>query len=128
MNTKFLMAASAILMAFIGIILIFLPEEIANYFGFVSTGFSSLLLQIMGALYMAFATLNWMAKANVIGGIYSKPVAMGNFAHFFIAGLSIVKHAFSNQTDMFIWSLAIVYSIFAILFAIVAFGNPIKKI
>lgn len=114
-------------MGLAGIILIFLPEEIANYAGFASTNFNLLLLQVLGALYFAFALLNWMAKANLIGGIYSKPVAIGNFAHFFIAGLTIVKSAFVSQHVIALWIGAIIYCIFAILFAIVVFGNPLKE-
>lgn len=127
MNTKLLMMANAILMGTAGIILTFLPDDIANYAGLASTGLSPLLLQVLGALYFAFALLNWMAKANLIGGIYSKPVAMGNFAHFFIAGLAIIKSAFANEAMVALWIGAIVYSIFAIMFGIVAFGNPIKR-
>ncbi len=127
MNTKLLMMASAILMGVVGVAFTFLPEEIAHYAGLTATNFSSLFFQILGALYFAFALLNWMAKANLIGGIYSKPVAMGNFAHFFIAGIAITKSAFAHQTVIALWIGAIIYVIFAILFAIVAFGNPIKE-
>lgn len=126
MNTKHLMMASAILMGITGIILIFLPDEIADYAGLTSTNLPPLLLQVLGALYFSFALLNWMAKANLIGGIYSKPVAMGNFAHFFIAGLSIMKSAIANQNIIELWVVGIIYCIFAILFAVVGFGNPLK--
>ena len=118
--------ASAILMGITGIILIFLPDEIADYAGLTSTNLPPLLLQVLGALYFSFALLNWMAKANLIGGIYSKPVAMGNFAHFFIAGLSIMKSAIANQNIIELWAVGIIYCIFAILFAVVGFGNPLK--
>lgn len=127
MNTKFLMMASAITMGFVGALFTFMSEEIIVYAGSASTDLNILFLQLLGALYLAFAILNWMAKANLIGGIYSKPVAMGNFAHFFIAGITIVKSAFVNQAVMELWVGAIIYSIFAIMFAIVAFGNPLKK-
>lgn len=126
MNTKFLMSASAILMGIAGIILIFLPDEIANSAGLASTDFSLLLLQVLGSLYFAFAVLNWLAKANLIGGIYSKPVAVGNFAHFCIAGLALVKGAFVSQNGLALWVGAAIYCIFAILFAVVAFGNPLN--
>lgn len=127
MNTKFLMVASAITMGIAGLLFTFLPEEIIEYAGSVSADLNILFLQLLGALYLAFAILNWTAKANLIGGIYSKPVALGNFAHFFIAGITIIKSAFANQAVMGLWVGAIIYFIFAIMFAIVAFGNPLKK-
>ena len=119
--------ASALLMGIAGIALTFLPVEIANYASLTPTDLSSLLFQILGALYFAFAILNWMAKANLIGGIYSKPVAMGNFAHFFIAGIAIIKSAFANQDVILLWIGGIIYALFAIMFAIAAFGNPLKN-
>lgn len=127
MNTKFLMIASALVMGIAGICFTFLPDEIINYAGYTSTGLNSLSLQILGALYLAFAILNWMAKSNLIGGVYSKPVALGNFAHFFIAGITIIRSAFANETVVALWIGAIIYSIFAVTFGMVAFGNPIKK-
>ena len=35
--------------------------------------------------------LNWMAKGTLIGGIYNKPIAIGNFTHFTIGGLALIK-------------------------------------
>mgnify|MGYP005841113977 CR=1 FL=1 len=127
MNTKFLMMASAIAMGIAGIFFTFLPEEIISYAGFTITELNTLSLQILGALYLAFAVLNWMARANLIGGIYSKPVAMGNFAHFFIAGITLIKGALANQYVLSLWISGIIYSVFAIMFATVAFGNPLKN-
>ena len=47
--------------------------------------------QACGVLYLGFAILNWMAKDDLIGGIYSRPVAMGNFLHFFTIAMALVK-------------------------------------
>src|SRR5664279_4845344 len=118
MNTKLLMIASAAVMGIIGIVLTFAPEEIARYFN-LSIG-STIILQISGALYFGFAIINWTARANLIGGIYSKPVAMGNFSHFLIGGLALVKFASQNTGLIYIWIAAILYSLFAILFGYVS--------
>jgi hypothetical protein len=83
-------------------------------------------LQISGALYFGFAILNWTAKENLIGGIYSKPVAVGNFAHFLIGGLALAKLVFKDMSLTYLLP-AIIYSIFAILFGYVFFMNPVSK-
>lgn len=64
MNTKFLMMASAITMGIAGFLFTFLPEEILDYVGSTSSDLNILFLQLLGALYLAFATLNWLAKAK----------------------------------------------------------------
>ena len=85
-------------------------------------------MQIIGSFYFAFAILNWMSKGSIIGGIYNRPIAMANLTHFVIAGLALIKGILSNPSlSYIIWSIAIIYSIFAILFGIVAFKHPVSE-
>jgi hypothetical protein len=65
-----------------------------------------------------------MARANLIGGIYSRPVAIGNFSHFAIAAIALVKAAMVVQGQSAIVAAAVVYGIFALLFARVVFFHP----
>ena len=128
MNTKPLMTLNAIILALIGISLIFLPKEILDYFELSASDTLELLMQITGSLYFAFAMLNWMSKGSIIGGIYGRPIAIANLTHFVIAGLSLIKGIMANPgLSYVIWSIAIAYSIFAILFGIMAFKHPVSK-
>ncbi len=125
MNTKLLMTASAFIMGVLGIIASFMPVEILQALEQTPTPALILVVQITGSLYFGFALINWMAKSYLMGGIYSKPLTMGNFAHFLIAGIAIVKAAVSNSiTSKYILILVIIYLLFAIAFGIVAFTNP----
>ena len=74
MNTKSLMTLSAIILALIGISLIFLPKEILEYLELSVSETLQLLMQIIGSFYFAFAILNWMSKGSIIGGIYNRPI------------------------------------------------------
>ncbi len=122
MNTKILMTVSSLVLGAAGIILTFMPEEVARILNSASTPF--IILQILGALYFAFAMLNWTAKGNLIGGIYSKPVAIANFTHFMIGGLALIKLAVHEPNQTFIWGAAILYLLFALLFGWVLFTSP----
>jgi hypothetical protein len=125
MNTKLVMALSAIFLAVIGISLTFMPQEIAAFTGLGFTKIYQLQLQILGALFFAFAMLNWMAKGSIIGGIYNRPIAIANFTHFFIGGVALVKAVAGNiHLHYTVWILAIFYSIFAILFGIIFSKHP----
>jgi Na+-driven multidrug efflux pump len=127
MNTKLLMTISALTMGVAGIVLSFLPHELLNYLtSTTGTVLDSLILQILGALYFAFAMVNWTAKANLIGGIYSRPIAIGNLIHFTIGALALIKEYFSNH-EMVILTLTVIYTAFAILFAMVFFKHPVKE-
>lgn len=127
-NTKLLMTASSILMGILGILTSFLPKEVLLTFGQVPTLTLILFVQIFGALYFGFSIMNWMAKAALIGGIYSKPLSIGNFAHFGIAGIVLVKGLINNDTiSKYIWVLTLIYVLFALFFGIVFFTNPKTK-
>src|SRR5256885_11160647 len=81
MTSRTLMRVSALFMGVLGLCGTFLPQEILAYAGGAPRAFEVLAIQVAGALYLGFAFLNWMAQANLIGGIYSRPVAMGNVCH-----------------------------------------------
>jgi hypothetical protein len=125
MNSKIIMTASAIALAIIGLTLTFLPDELLVYLNISSSRTLLLLTQILGALYFAFAMLNWMAKGSITGGIYNRPIVLANFAHFLIGGLSLLKALMSSTNlPMIIWVLAGIYLLFMILFGMMLFRNP----
>ncbi len=125
MNTKLLMTLSAVSLAVFGLACSFLPHEILAYFGIIDSIIFPLVLQVLGSLYLGFALLNWTAKANLIGGIYSKPVAIGNFMHYMVGSLALLKF-FITHTDLnLILIPLVIYAIFALLFGKVTFGNPV---
>lgn len=121
------MTLSAISLAVMGISLTFFPIEISDYIHVNSTKAFQLILQILGSLYFAFAMLNWMAKGSIIGGIYNRPISIANFTHFFIGGLALIKGCLAySGLPYIVWILTGVYSIFALLFALILFRNPVN--
>ena len=120
------MMLSALIMAATGIFLQFFPHETLRYFGDPATGITPLLLQITGALYLGWAMTNWMAKTVLIGGIYARPLAIGNFAHFLVGALALIKYAFATPQLRLAWIFAVVYALLAAIFGIVMFTHPLK--
>ncbi|MES1241684.1 MAG: hypothetical protein ABUT39_08690 [Acidobacteriota bacterium] len=126
MKTRSLMTLSAILMAALGIAASFLPQEILSYFGADPRGPGVLLVQITGALYLGFAILDWMARGNLIGGIYSRPVALGNFLHFAVVAITLLKALLGGARAEILLAGVVVYSAFAVWFGLVVFTHPTK--
>ena len=125
MNIKILMTSSALFLATIGILLSFLPNEIVEYLNVEPNIITILFLKIMSALYLGFGILNWMAKGTLIGGIYNRPIAIGNLMHFGVGAIALVKISSNVQihSEIIIF-LSVVYVIFALLFAYVFRTNP----
>jgi len=121
------MTSSAIFMGLLGVSASFLPQEILYNAGIEPTMASVLFVQILGALWMGFAMINWMCKEMLIGGIYSQPVATGNLMHFLVGALALIKVTFSNPDTSLLWAATIFYSAFAGAFSMVIFTSPVKK-
>ena len=125
MKTKPIMISSSIFLGILGISLTFIPDEIVSSLSVTSNPISTLSLQLLGAIYLGFAMLNWMAKGTLIGGIYNKPIAIGNFMHFTIGGLALIKIITEiNAHKEIIIFLTVFYVIFAVLFAYIFKTNP----
>ncbi len=127
MTTRILLTMSAGFLTILGVGALFLPHETLAYLGAPRQGALPVLVQILGAHYLAFALLNWMVKDSLFGGIYNRQAAMGNFASFAIGTIVLVKGAVGGQTPGSIWIACGCYALFAGWFgAIIFFGSPVK--
>jgi hypothetical protein len=130
MKTKIIMTSSAIFLGVIGILLSFLPSEIITYLGVEPTIITTLFLKILSALYLGFGILNWMAKGSIIGGIYNRPIVIGNLMHFGVGAIALIKIVSHIEIHSeIIISLTLLYVIFTILFTYIFKNNPatVKK-
>ena len=128
MNTRVVLGASALVMGILGMSATFLPQEILQYIGAPAAGALPSIIQIIGALYLSFAMQNWMAKDSLIGGIYNRPVAMGNLLHFTMGALALGKTAVAGHAPNAILPFAIGYALFAVAFAVVFFTSPVRPV
>lgn len=124
MPTRILMMASAALLALLGLAMSFMPQEVLGLHGTIPDNATVLLVQMAGALYLGFAMLNWMARGVLIGGIYARPLAAGNFLHFIMVAITLVKAAIAFGAVPLMLSAA-VFSAFAISFGLVLFRSPV---
>jgi hypothetical protein len=79
-----------------------------------------LLIEMMGATYLGFALLNYAARGVIIGGIYARPLALGNFLHFAMVTVALAREAIDHQVIQLAGS-ALVFGIFAVGFGWVLF-------
>ena len=126
--TKTLMIISAIFLAVNGFGLSFFPNEISLLLTNDDNHIFIVILQILGALYLGFSYVNWMSKNSLIGGIYNKPLLIGNLLHFFSASMALIKLAFKFENNLqLILSYTIIYCLFTLFFGYVFFTNPFSN-
>ena len=122
-NTRLLMAASALYMALVGLSAALFEEELLAYFGASAAGFGVVLAGVVAGLYLGFAVLNWMARGNLIGGVYSRPVALGNFAQFLGVAIVLMQQVPASAQTAELGVAAGINALFAASFGYVVFGQ-----
>jgi hypothetical protein len=127
MNPRLLMVSTALVLGVTGIAASFLPQEILSALGVGPTAPLPVLVQLLGALFFGFAMLNWMARDTIIGGIYARPVTVGNLAHFAMGALALLK-AVAGGASPVLWGVTAVYAVFALGFTAVLFTHPARKV
>jgi hypothetical protein len=54
--------------------------------------------QLLGAAWLGVATLNWLQRSAVLGGIYGRPVVFANLVLYFVSALSLLRAALGDVT------------------------------
>lgn len=124
LHTRLLMGLSAAFMAAAGLVFSFLPAESLVVAGVEPARVLVVFVQVTGALYLGFAMLNWSARGVMIGGIYARPVGLGNVLHFAVVAATLVKAASVNATLTMVL-LAAIYTVFGVWFGLVVFTSPV---
>ncbi len=128
LNTRLVMTVSASLLFLLGLLLTFLPVEIAAYMQLENSKSIQIILQIAGAQYFAMGMLNWMSRNSVIGGIYNRPVSIANFTHYLVGALALIKGLMHSEgLPTLLWVMAAFYTIFALLYGFIFNRNPVSN-
>lgn len=115
MNTKILMTSSSLVLGVAGVLALFMPDVLLSMQGGAVTRAASVLVQLLGGAYFAFAMMNWTAKDSAVGGVYARPVSLANFSHFFAGALLLMKYLF-DEFSLPVLVVALVYVIYAACF------------
>lgn len=88
--------SSAALLAFCGLALLFAADEILprHLPGYPPADFW--FGQLLAAACLAMATLNWLSRHTLLGGIYGRPVVAANATGYFIAAITLLKPTVSG--------------------------------
>ena len=123
MNTRIVMASSAAFLALVGLSLTFAPHEILGLYSAPTVEPIPLLLQIGGAALVGWAMVNWTARGLIIGGIYSRPLTLGNLVHFVAGTFALGKAIPVVGFRPLAVAVLLGYGLFAACFGYLVFGR-----
>jgi len=120
MPSRLLMSLTALLLALAGLACTFAPQELLALAGAPALPPLVLGVQAIGAAWLGLATIDWMARGAPFGGIYGRPIALGNFAHFLLLACALGKAA-ANAPSTALIAIAVVAALGALAFARLVF-------
>lgn len=125
-----LMLTSASFNGILGIIFSFFPQEVLALFEQIPSRFATLAFQILGASFIGFAMMNYTAKKAVLGGIYNRPLQMGNTIYFMIAAITLIKYTTVQSAAVApaLWLVSLTYILLAAGFIKLLFSSPVKEV
>ncbi len=116
MSTRILLIASGLFMLALGLAASFFPQEVLFYARMQPTNLGILLVQATGALYAGFGVVNWAARGTQLGWENNRPLALGNFLHFTMMTVALVKALIAGALNPTIAAFGLLYLLFAVLF------------
>ncbi|EKE85308.1 hypothetical protein [Idiomarina xiamenensis] len=117
------MFSSALLMAAAGICLLFFPALVDTWVLPIGAN-NALALQLLAAVYLGMAMMNHMAKGQLLGGIYGRPICVGNFMHFLIGLFILIKQLLDGSVLPGLIAATAIYALYTIIFARLLFRMP----
>ena len=89
MPGRLILTISAIVLFVAGGAALFAPDELARSIDAAASRGLAVVIQLLGSGFLGFALINWMSRGNRIGGIYARPLGMGNLLLFSTAALTL---------------------------------------
>jgi hypothetical protein len=124
-KTRWLLTTSALLLAVLGVALSFLPHEILALTGAPAAPRPVMLIQLGGAMALAWAILNWMSRGQRVGGIYNRPLALANVLHFATGSLTLLKMMTAGAVGLPEAVLVVPYVVLAVWWSAALVTSPV---
>jgi hypothetical protein len=80
--------------------------------------------QLLGAAWLGVAALNWLQRAAVLGGIYSRPVVLANLALYVVSALSLLRVLLEGGGPLAMWAAAGVAGVLAAVYGALLLRGP----
>ncbi|MTI19852.1 hypothetical protein E1176_02335 [Fulvivirga sp. RKSG066] len=120
---KTILSLSGIFSGVLGVAISFLPQEIFSFYNEAPSTIGVLAIKLLGIALIALASVNWLSKDRLIGGIYNRPVALANAMHYSVGSVILLKTmALNSSTPLIV--LSIIYGVFGVAFFKIMFTTP----
>ena len=83
--------------------------------------------QLLAAAWLAVATLNWMSRSVLLGGIYGRSVVQTNAVLYFITATVLLRIVARRDAPAAVWLLVAIAVLFAGIYGWLLFRGPLAR-
>jgi hypothetical protein len=94
---QFIVAGAAIYLLLVGGLCLFLPAQVGAQFGAGGANAPLLPIQVLGCACLGLGLLDWVSRRSMVGGIYGRPLVIGNLVHFVCGALVFARSLMDSQ-------------------------------
>ena len=123
MFTKLLLTGAAVFQGLYGVALLFLPDVLLGWFTPGPDVRAAFFAQQFGTALLGLAAVNWIGRTSPVGGIYGRPLVVGNVAFFTANALLLLRQALEQPAVWALWANTVIVAGFAVAFALLLFGK-----
>jgi hypothetical protein len=123
MPSWILLTSTAFIYMLGGMTLIFAPSPVAELLG-GPVAVPTWVVQMAGAAWCGFATLNWLSRGMVVGGIYGRPLIAANLVHALMVTLVLGKAISLGLLPRGLYSLAFAFGVLTVAHGARMYGQP----
>lgn len=80
--------------------------------------------QLLGAVWLGVATLNWLQRYAVLGGIYGRPVVAANLVLYVVSALSLFRALLDPGAPRALWLLLAAAAVLATVYGALLLRGP----
>lgn len=113
---RWLLTATAALLFALGLPLLFAADVLAAWLGVASPA-GEMLAQLAASGLLGLGVINWWWRGNSIGGIYGRPLGLGNLLCFMSAGASLGRATVAGDLPDVTWVVVVASALLALAFA-----------
>ena len=86
------------------------------------------LCQLLAGAWLGLAAVNWLQRTAVIGGIYGRPIVMGNTALYLVSALSLLRALVDGAAPRAMWAPCAVALALAIVYGALLLRGPFDSL
>ena len=124
-TSRAFMTGSAAILGVAALALIFASDVVLSAAGAPVTAVSVVIAQLYGAALAGLATVSWVSRNALLGGIFGRAVVAGGATHGIIGALTLAREIFVRHalpTTPVVWVALGGYLVLACGFAVLMFG------